>query len=370
MSRSRTNIDPWPTGPSRSAATAPGAATSSSTKCSPSSAGSATPRSRSAATPGACSASASPTRTSAGPSPRSVTTTPTGLGHLNVAAARGALQRVDRAYQAFFRRCKDGGKPGYPRFRSRRRYTTIELTDVTPSQVRQSDTHTLIRINGLPLIRLHRRRPLPDAKPRTIRIVRRGRGVTVDLVYEHQPEALAPNDDAGGIDLGIRKRLTLSTGEHVAPETTDWRKVRRAQRRISRCRRGSRQRRKRAAALARLRRREAVRSRNACHRATSRIVRQFGIIAIEQLAVSRMIRQQLAYKAEWAGRQLVEVDPRYSSQDCSTCGTRRQNPDAREHWTCTECGTTHDRDLNAAVNLLIKAGILALGSRSSGRTAA
>ena len=327
---------------------------------------------------------------------------PDGLGHLNVAAARGALQRVDRAYQAFFRRCKDGGKPGYPRFRSHRRYTTIEINDVRPSQVTHSGTHTIIRINGLPLIRLRRRRPLPDAKPRTIRIVRRGRGVTVDLVYEHQPEALAPNDDAVGIDLGIRKRLTLSTGEHVAPETTDWRKVRRAQRRISRCRRGSRRRRKRVAALARLRRREAVRSRNACHRATSRIVRQFGVIAIEQLAVSRMsrsargtreapghniraktglnrslleqswgrIRQQLAYKAEWAGRQLVEVDPRYSSQDCSTCGTRRENPDAREHWTCTACGTTHDRDVNAAVNLLIRAGILALGSRSSGRAAA
>ena len=81
------------------------------------------------------------------------------------------------------------------------------------------------------------------------------------------------------------------------------------------------------------------------------------------------IRQQLAYKAAWAGRRLVEVDPRFTSQDCSTCGKRRSKPDAREHWQCEHCGAEHDRDVNAAVNIH-RAGIEALGSQSRERVAA
>ena len=98
---------------------------------------------------------------------------PRGVGAINVAVARGALRRVDRAFAAFFRRCKAGEKPGYPRFRSASRYTTIETRDVTPSQVRHGVKHTWIRINGLPTIRIRRRRALPDYPPRAIRIVRR-----------------------------------------------------------------------------------------------------------------------------------------------------------------------------------------------------
>lgn len=162
---------------------------------------------------------------------------PDGLGRLNVAAARGALRRVDRAFKAFFQRCKEGGKPGHPRFRSRKRYTTIEINDVGPSQVQVYESCTLVRINGLPTIRLRPHRPLPRHKPRTIRIVRRSRGCTVDLVYEHTPERLPPTGATVGIDAGVRKRLTLSTGETIEPEGEDWQQIRRLQRAIARCRR-------------------------------------------------------------------------------------------------------------------------------------
>ena len=326
---------------------------------------------------------------------------PDGLGQMNVAAARGALQRVDRAFRAFFRRCRNGGKPGYPRFRSGRRYTTIEVNNTNPGQVRQAGKHTLVRVNGLPTIRLRPPRPLPDGKPRSIRIVRRSRGVTVDLVYEHAPEPLPPCDDSVGVDMGVRKRLTLSTGETVEPEHNDWKEIRRGQRAVSRSRRRSRRRRKRIRRLQRLRRRQAVRSRNACHRITTDLVRRFGTIVVERLVVGNMsrsakgsadapgrnvraksglnraileqswgrIREQLACKAAWAGRRLVEVDPRYTSQDCSVCGHRRETPDGRERWTCSRCSTTHDRDVNAAVNIH-RAGIEALGSPSRERVAA
>ena len=326
---------------------------------------------------------------------------PDGLGKLNVAAGRGALQRVDRAFQGFFRRCKQGGKPGHPRFRSRRRYTTIEINDVGPGQVRHHDTCTLVKVNGLPTIRLQPDRPLPETKPRTIRIVRRVAGCTVDLVYEHAPAPLGPTGATIGIDVGIRKRLTLSTGETIAPEHEDWSAIRRAQRAVARCHRRSGRRRKRVVQLARLRRRAAVQRRNSCHRITTRLVARFDTIAVEGLRVSNLTRSakgpaeapgrnvrakaglnrsileqswglihdQLVYKAAWAGRQLIEVNPKFTSQDCSVCSVRRSTPDGHEHWRCEHCNAEHDRDVNAAVNIH-RAGIEAPGSQSSGRTAA
>ena len=323
------------------------------------------------------------------------------LGELNVAAARGALQRVDRAFQAFFRRAKAGQKPGYPRFRRRNRYTTIEINHVTENQVQHYTTGTLVKVNGLPTIKLHPQRALPKSKPRTIRIVRRSGGCTVDLVYEHEPTPLAETGESVGVDAGVRKRVTLSNGETVAPEQQDWKAIRRAQRAIARSKRRSNRRRKRVRHLARLRRRQTVRSRNACHRITSHLIRRFDIISVEDLKITNMtgsargtpeapgrnvrakaklnrsileqawglIREQLVYKAAWAGRQLIEVNPRFTSEDCSACGGRRSKPDGSERWRCEHCSAEHDRDVNAAVNI-DRAGILALGSRSGGRAAA
>ena len=323
------------------------------------------------------------------------------LSQLNVAAGRGALQRIDRAYQAFFRRVKAKQKPGHPRFRSRHRYNTIEINDVGNNQVRHYPTCTLVRINGLPPIKLQPQRALPETKPRTIRIVRRSTGCTVDLVYEHGPAPLTKTGENVGIDVRVRKRATLSNGERFAPEQQDWKAIGRAQRRIARSKRGSNRRRKRVRHLARLRRRQRVRSRNACHRITSNLVRRFEIISVEDLKITNMTRSargtpeapgrnvrqksglnrsileqawglihdQLAYKAAWAGRQLIEVNARFTSQACSTCGGRRSKPDGSERWRCEHCDAEHDRDVNAAINI-DRAGILALGSRSGGRAAA
>ena len=143
---------------------------------------------------------------------------PNGLGELTVSVARSALKRVDRAFAAFFRRCKEGGKPGFPRFRNRRRYTTIEITDVQANQVRTYDAKTLVRVKGLPTITLRPHRELPETKPRCIRIVRRACGCTVNLVYEHQPEPLELTGENVGVDVGVRKRVALSNGETVTPE--------------------------------------------------------------------------------------------------------------------------------------------------------
>ena len=168
------------------------------------------------------------------------------------------------------------------------------------------------------------------------------------------------------------------------------------QQRVAACKRGSNNRRKAVWQLRRMRRRLAVRNRNACHRITTDLVRRFGTIAVEKLRITNMtrsaagtveepgknvaaksglnrsiqeqtwglLRQQLAYKAEWAGRRFVEVDPRYTSQDCSRCGARH-NPGKSERYDCPTCGVSLDRDVNAAVNIL-RAGNLALAERQNG----
>ncbi len=154
---------------------------------------------------------------------------------------------------------------------------------------------------------------------------------------------------------------------------------------IARCLKRSRRQRKLYRQLARLRHSERIRNRNECHRITTDIVRRFGRIAMEKLAVQRMlksakgtienpgvnvaakaglnrsiqaqswglIRQQLSYKAEWAGREFVEVDPRYTSRLCSRCGLEGERKG--KAFTCPTCGLQWDVDLNAAVNILRRA---------------
>ena len=146
------------------------------------------------------------------------------------------------------------------------------------------------------------------------------------------------------------------------------------------------------AGLQRFERKQFVRERNACHRITSEIVRKHGLIAIEKLRIANLtrsgkgtaekpgsqvrskaglnrealsqnwslLRSQLAYKAEWAGREYVEVDPRYSSQQC-TRGGARNHPGQSETYRCQSCHLIADRDVNAAINILA-AGVLAAGA--------
>ena len=127
-----------------------------------------------------------------------------------------------------------------------------------------------------------------------------------------------------------------------------------------------------------MRYREGVRNRNACHRQTTEIIRKNGLIAVEKLDIKGMttkglnremllqqwglLRNQLQYKAEWAGREFVEVDPKYTSQDCHRCGARNR-PGRSETYRCSACDLRMDRDHDAALNIL-RAGVLALGAET------
>ena len=308
-------------------------------------------------------------------------------GSMSIQVGRGVLSRADRARQAFYRRVKAGETPGYPRFKSSRRWHTIELANVTPSMVKPRGSYCAIRIKGLPEIRLRKGLNLPEDVPKALTITLRGRRLFVNLTYEVELATLPESEAAVGVDMGVSDRLALSNGEHVGRRRKPNAKLRRAQRRLSTCKKGSHRWRKRRAVLANQQHRERIRNRNECHRITTDLVRRFGLIAVEDLAIKNMtrsaagtlenpgtgvaqkrglnrsiseqtwgmIRQQLTYKAGWAGREMVVVDPRFTSQRCSGCGTVSAEHRQRKRYNCAECGMTEDADVNAARNVLHKA---------------
>ena len=308
-------------------------------------------------------------------------------GSISIQVGRGVLRRADRARQAFYRRVKSGEKPGYPRFKSSRRWHTIELANVDASTLKDRGHYYAIRIKGLPEIRLRKGLTLPEDTPKALSITLRGRRLFVNLTYAIEQAALPRAGAVVGVDMGVSDRLALSNGEHVGRRRKPNAKLRRAQRRLSTCRKDSHQWRKRRAVLANQQHRERVRNRNECHRITTELVRRFGLLAVEDLQIRNMtrsasgtlenpgknvrqkaglnrsiteqtwglIRNQLHYKAAWAGRELVAVDPKFTSQRCSGCGVVAAENRKSKQYRCATCGMTEDADVNAARNILHKA---------------
>ena len=278
-----------------------------------------------------------------------------------------------------------GERPGYPRYKPRTRYRTIEVAQVNPAMLRVAPDggRASVRIKGLPAVELRLNRTLPDpCRLRSLRLLFRAGKLYVDLVYEVGVEPLPSGGRTTGIDMGVHARVALSDGTVVAGLTPDRRRERRLRRQIARSRRGSTRRARRVAALGRETNRNRVARRNETHRLTTQVVHCYDRIAVEALSVAKMtrsargtaeepgtnvaqkrglnrrildqslglVRSQLTYKAAWAGRELVAVDPRHTSQECSRCGTRSEQREYRVY-RCTSCGMELDRDVNAARNI-------------------
>ncbi|GHH46044.1 transposase [Lentzea cavernae] len=192
-----------------------------------------------------------------------------------------------------------------------------------------------------------------------------------------------PTGRAVGVDLGLTSFLVTSDGERVANPAHLARKARslaRYQRRLARCRPGSLNRRKAKVKVARAHREVRHARADFLHRTTTRLVRSADLIAIEDLSVRNMVRnrglaraisdagwgefrRQLEYKCARSGRRLVVIDRWHpSSKTCSNCGFRLAELElSTRHWTCPDCRTRHDRDLNAAKNILAAGRVVARG---------
>jgi putative transposase len=306
------------------------------------------------------------------------------LGEVYSQVLQNVAVRVDLAFKAFFLRAKeqnnkDGGRlrAGYPRFRSAGWYDSFTYPQF--GFALQTDAVQLAKIGAVPAV-VHRK---IDGKVKTC-TVRRQNGkwfacFVISLKTQHDPKSVPPpSDEAVGIDVGLASFATLSTGEKVENPRffrQDEKALAKAQRRMSKFAKGTAERRKARKVVARIHERIRNRRHNFTHQTARRIVHRFKMIAVEKLEPQRMqknhclaksiadaawsqFRMVLTHKAASAGRQLVAVNPAYTSQDCYKCGQRTIQKLSERWHCCSLCGASLDRDLNAALN------ILALGTQS------
>ncbi len=308
---------------------------------------------------------------------------------ISVQVFRGVLGRIDKAYKSFFRRVKAKEKAGFPRFNSGRRWRTIEINDQCYKMLKRQGDKLVLKVKGLPRIVVKPSRELPpNALLKAIRITRKPLRTEVALSYELPTPETKPVSSPVGIDMGISKRLTLSNGETVEKREIDRKRLIRLQRSVSRKVKGSNNRRKAVSLLAKEWQRLADKEQDYLHRLTAEIAKMYDFIAVEKLETKNMLRNGnlaksiseqawgkcitlLNEKAESAGVKMVAVNPKGTSQECSSCGAEvKKNLSVRTH-KCS-CGYQADRDVNAALNILHRglasiAGGKLIESRMAGR---
>ena len=291
-----------------------------------------------------------------------------------VTLQRGTLKRLDRAYRAFFRRVSRGEKPGFPRFRGRGHFASFSFSEFRGLRFARDR----LEFCGMPgRLRIHLHRPIPEgSRIKCCTFHREGKGWFVAFAVEIPPGQPRKTKRAVGIDLGIETFAALSDGGFI-PNLRAGRhaeaKIAEAQRALCRKRPGSRARKTACAALAR-RHAAVVRQRqNYLHQASARLVRDYDVVAVESLNVlalssgflCKAVRDAswahfldlLMYKAERAGVRVIEVCARHTSQQCSGCGVLvNKELNVRRH-ECPNCHLSLDRDLNAARNILNRAGM-------------
>jgi putative transposase len=292
------------------------------------------------------------------------------LAETNFSSTQATLRRLDRSFQAFFRRLTEGDVPGYPRFKGFNRFDTVEFPSYGDG-CRLKENRVYIQHVGDVKVKLHR--PV-EGRIKTVSFKREASNWYAIFSCDLGEIEVAPSTNPPvGIDLGLKSFLVTSEGDSVAPPKF-YRQaesaLRRAQRRVSRRKRGSRGRREAGRIVARLQQHVANQRRDFHHKTALDLVRDYGTIAVEDLNVQGIARSPLAksthdagwsaflsileHKAECAGVRVVTVPPRNTTQACSECGTLPDVPKTlsdRVH-SCPHCGYEADRDLNAARNIL------------------
>ncbi|MFE2698971.1 RNA-guided endonuclease InsQ/TnpB family protein [Streptomyces mirabilis] len=290
------------------------------------------------------------------------------LNEVSSVPLQQALRHLQGAFANFFSK-----RARYPRFKSKRKSRVS--AEYTSSAFTFRDGRLKLAKMAGPLDIVWSR-PLPEGSvPTTVTVSRdaAGRWFVSMLCDDPTVKPLAATDAAVGIDVGLDHLLALSTGEKIANprhERRDRARLARAQRNCARREKGSANREKARRKVARIHARITDRRRDGLHKLTTRLVRENQTLVIEDLTVRNMVRNRklaraisdaawsefrglLEYKAAWYGRDVVVVDRFFpSSKLCSHCGALQDRmPLHVRTWTC-DCGTVHDRDVNAAKNLL------------------
>jgi putative transposase len=289
------------------------------------------------------------------------------LGLIHSQVLQDVLRRLDKAFGAFFRRAKAGEKPGFPRFRARAHYNSF-----TYSQSGFAIGQGKLRLSKIGKVKIKLHRPV-EGRVKTLTITRSATGKWYAcFCVESKPEPLPQTVEATGIDCGLKAFAMLSNGEAIANPRffrVEEKRLVKAQRKLSAAEKGSPERRKRRKMVAQIHERIANQRRNFAHQESRKMVNRFAIIVFEKLNIRGMLKNHClaksiadaawsqlieftTYKAESAGRRVVQVNSRNTSQICSGCGDMvKKGLSIRVH-DCPGCGLVLDRDHNAAINIL------------------
>ncbi|MEV0235700.1 transposase [Nonomuraea sp. NPDC050786] len=320
---------------------------------------------------------------------------PDGQGRWSAGSQQQTLRRLDKAFAAFFRRIKAGEKPGYPRFKGRGWFDTVEWPATKNGARWDSQPHEPARrvyLLGIGHVRVHQHRAI-KGRVKAISVKREGSRWYVVLSCQDVPAQPLPATGAlAGIDVGVASLATTSEGHHIGNQrhlAGCAGRLAAAQRELARKKRGSTRRRKAVARVAALHAKVRRQRLDGAHKAALALVRGYDVIVHEDLRIANMTRSAsgtinapgrnvaqkaglnrsildagwgvfltiLAHKAESAGRELIAVHPANTSRTCARCGhCAKENRLTQAEFACTACGHTAHADVNAAINIL-RAGL-------------
>lgn len=289
-------------------------------------------------------------------------------------ALQSSLKDLDSAYQNFFRRVKEGVKPGYPKFKSKKNNHQSYTTKFSNGNIAVLDNHI-----KLPKLGLVKCRVSKQVQHRilfaTVSQNPSGKYFVSVVCTDVKVESIEKTGAMVGIDLGLKELVITSDGQHFPNSKCYIRsqnKVAKLQRELSRKSSGSNNREKARIKAARQYEHITNQRLDGMHKMTIVLVNNYDLISIETLSPKNMVKnhklakaisdaawgeivRQMEYKCDWYGKKLVKVDRFYpSSQICNHCGFKNvdtKNLSVRK-WDCPQCNTHHDRDINAAKNIL------------------
>ena len=281
--------------------------------------------------------------------------------------AQDVIRRLDKAFRNFFRRVKNGEKPGYPRFQGRNRYDSFTYPQ---SGFKILDDGKL-KLSKIGTIRMFVHREIVG-KIKTCTILRDGDQWYACFSVELPSVGKVEPKTSVGIDLGINTLATLSDGTVIEnPKTLDKydSKLRKAQKDLSRKQKGSNNRSKQKTVLKGAYRKVRNARKDYMHKASRILADTYDRIVFEDLQIKNMVKNHhlarsihdaswnmlidfTTYKAEEAGGSVELVNPRNTSKQCSVCGCIQAMPLSQRTYQCPECGNVMDRDHNAAINIL------------------
>lgn len=278
------------------------------------------------------------------------------------------VKRVDLAYKAFFRRVKEGGDPGYPRFRGKGRYDSFTYTQTGFSL--KPGKLWLSKIGEIK-IKLHR--AVEGAIQRVnIRKMPTGKWFASFLVEVEPDEPLPLTGESIGIDVGLKSFITLSSGDQVDNPRFfihEEKALAKAQRKLSKAPKGTSARKNALKVVHRVHERITNKRDDFVQKLSLSIIKSYDLIVFEDLNIRGMVKNHClakhiadaswnklitatTYKAEWAGKRVELVNPNNTSQMCSGCGQIVHKDLSERTHSCPSCGLTLDRDHNAALNIL------------------